>query len=67
MNFCRGSFDLQAASKPKNIAVLAVLTIVCVWMAGCAGCNPEPVPTGMSPTQGARNRWNNCPDYRRKI
>ena len=52
MNFCRGSFDLQAASKPKNIAVLAVLTIVCAWMAGCAGCNPEPVPTGMSPTQG---------------
>ena len=37
---------------PRNIAVLAVLTIVCVWMAGCAGCNPEPVPTGMSPTQG---------------
>ncbi|MDE0011173.1 MAG: Ig-like domain-containing protein [Candidatus Poribacteria bacterium] len=37
---------------PRNIAVLAVLTIVCAWMAGCAGCNPEPVPTGMSPTQG---------------
>ena len=38
--------------KPRNIAVLAVLTIVCVWMAGCAGCNPEPLPSGMSPTQG---------------
>ena len=38
--------------KPRNIAVLAVLTIVCAWVAGCAGCNPEPVPTGMSPTQG---------------
>ena len=38
--------------KPRNIAVLAVLTIVCVWMAGCAGCNPEPVPSGMSPTEG---------------
>lgn len=38
--------------KPRNIAVLAVLTIVCAWMAGCAGCNPEPVPTGMNPTQG---------------
>ncbi len=37
---------------PRNIAVLAVLTIVCAWMAGCAGCNPEPAPTGMSPTQG---------------
>ena len=52
MNFCRASFDLQSASKPRNIAVLAVLTIVCAWMAGCAGCNPEPLPTGMSPTQG---------------
>ena len=38
--------------KPRNIAVLAVLTIVCAWMAGCAGCNPEPVPMGMNPTQG---------------
>ena len=40
-------------NKPRNIAVLAVLTIVCAWMTGCAGCNPEPVPTGMNPTQGA--------------
>ena len=38
--------------KPRNIAVLAVLAIVCAWMAGCAGCNPEPIPSGMSPTQG---------------
>ena len=38
--------------KPRNIAVLAVLAIVCAWMAGCAGCNPEPMPSGMSPTQG---------------
>ena len=38
--------------KPRNIAVLAVLTIICAWMAGCAGCNPEPLPSGMSPTQG---------------
>lgn len=38
--------------KMRNIAVLAALTIVCAWMAGCAGCNPEPVPTGMNPTQG---------------
>ena len=52
MNFFSASFDLQASSKPRNIAVLAVLTIVCAWMAGCAGCNPEPVPTGMNPTQG---------------
>ena len=39
-------------NKPRNIAVLAVLTIVCAWMTGCAGCNPEPVPTGMNPIQG---------------
>ena len=38
--------------KPRNIAVLAVLAIVCAWMAGCAGCNPEPLPSGMNPTQG---------------
>ena len=38
--------------KNRNIAVLAVLTIVCAWMAGCAGCNPEPLPSGMNPTQG---------------
>lgn len=38
--------------KPRNIAVLAVLTIVCAWMAGCAGCNPEPIPSGLTPTQG---------------
>ena len=38
--------------KPRNIAVLAVLTIVCAWMVGCGGCNPEPVPSGMNPTQG---------------
>ena len=38
--------------KPRNIAVLAVLTIVCAWMVGCGGCNPEPVPSGMNPAQG---------------
>ncbi len=38
--------------KPRNIAVLAILTIVCAWMVGCGGCNPEPVPSGMNPTQG---------------
>ncbi len=39
-------------TKPRNIAVFAVLTIVCAWMVGCGGCNPEPMPTGMSPTEG---------------
>ena len=38
--------------KPRNIAVLAILTIVCAWMVGCGGCNPEPMPSGMNPTQG---------------
>ena len=38
--------------KTRNIAVLAALTVVCAWIAGCAGCNPEPIPTGMSPAQG---------------
>ena len=38
--------------KTRNIAVLAALAIVCAWMAGCAGCNPEPIPTGISPAQG---------------
>ena len=52
MSFCRASFDLQAASKRKNIAVLAILTVLCAWMVGCGGCNPEPVPSGMNPTEG---------------
>ena len=33
-------------------AVFAVLTIICTWMMGCGGCNPEPIPSGMTPTQG---------------
>ena len=52
MNLFRASFSLQASSKSRNTVVLAALAIVCAWMAGCAGCNPEPVPSGMNPTQG---------------
>ena len=52
MNLFRASFNLQASSKSRNTVVLAALAIVCAWMAGCAGCNPEPVPSGMNPTQG---------------
>ncbi|RKU16404.1 hypothetical protein C6503_12310 [Candidatus Poribacteria bacterium] len=44
--------ETELMKKPRNIAVLAILTIVCAWMVGCGGCNPEPVPSGMSPTQG---------------
>ena len=36
----------------RNIAVYAIFAIVCVWMVGCGGCNPEPMLTGMSPTKG---------------
>ncbi|MCG9126897.1 Ig-like domain-containing protein [Candidatus Poribacteria bacterium] len=39
-------------NKHRNIAVYAILGIVCVWMLGCGGCNPEPAPTGMTPTEG---------------
>ncbi len=37
---------------PKSIASFAVLTIVCAWMVGCGGCNPEPIPSGITPTEG---------------
>ena len=39
-------------SRYAKKAMLVVLSIVCAWMVGCAGCNPEPVPSGMSPIQG---------------
>ena len=38
--------------KYRNIAVYAIFAIVCVWMVGCGGCNPEPMPTDMSPIEG---------------
>jgi hypothetical protein len=38
--------------KYRNIAIYAIFAIVCVWMVGCGGCNPEPVLTGMTPTDG---------------
>ena len=50
--------------KSRNIAVFAVLAIAFAWMAGCGGCNPEPVPTGMNPSRGSRSRRDNCSDYR---
>ncbi len=54
MNFCKASFNLQAL-KTRNIAALAALAIVCAWMVGCGGCNPEPVPSSMNPTQGSED------------
>ena len=36
----------------RNIAIHAIFAFVCVWMVGCGGCNPEPVPSGMTPLDG---------------
>jgi len=36
----------------KGIALTFSLVFVAVWLAGCAGCNPPPVPSGMTPTSG---------------
>lgn len=41
--------------KTRNIVVLALFAVFCAWIAGCGGCNPEPMPTGMNPTQGPEN------------
>ncbi len=39
-------------NKHRNIAIHAIFAFICVWMVGCGGCNPEPVPTGMTPIEG---------------
>ena len=44
--------EKRLMNRHRNIAVHAILAFVCVWMVGCGGCNPEPVPTGMTPTEG---------------
>ncbi len=36
----------------KGIALTFSLVCVVVWLAGCAGCNPPPLPSGMTPTSG---------------
>jgi LysM repeat protein len=36
----------------RNIATGILLTLIVIWMAGCAGCNPPPVPSEMTPTEG---------------
>lgn len=36
----------------KGIALTFSLVFVVVWLAGCAGCNPPPLPSGMTPTSG---------------
>lgn len=39
-------------NKHRNIAIHAIFAFVCVWMVGCGGCNPEPVPSNMEPLMG---------------
>ena len=39
-------------SKHKNIVIYTIFAFVCAWMVGCGGCNPEPVPSGMTPLEG---------------
>ena len=39
-------------NKQSRIVFHAIFAAVCVWIMGCGGCNPEPVPSGMSPTDG---------------
>ena len=36
----------------RNITTIIALAFALVWMSGCGGCNPEPLPSGMSPTEG---------------
>ena len=36
----------------RNITTVIALAFVFTWMSGCGGCNPEPLPSGMSPTEG---------------
>ena len=36
----------------RNLIVATVLTFTLIWMSGCGGCNPAPLPSGMSPTEG---------------
>ncbi len=39
-------------NKQSRIVFHAIFAAVCVWIMGCGGCNSEPVPSGMSPTEG---------------
>ena len=36
----------------SRIVFHTIFALVCVWIMGCGGCNSEPVPSGMSPTDG---------------
>ena len=36
----------------RNIVAGVLLMLIVIWMAGCAGCNPPPIPSGMTPVEG---------------
>ena len=36
----------------RNFTTVTVLAFTLIWMSGCGGCNPAPLPSGMSPTEG---------------
>ena len=38
--------------KFRDVTTGVLLTLIVVWMAGCAGCNPPPEPSGMTPNEG---------------
>merc|ERR1711964_332530 len=36
----------------RNITMAVALALALVWISGCGGCNPEPLPSGLSPAEG---------------
>ncbi len=42
-------------NRHRNIAMYAIFAFICVWMVGCGGCNPEPEPINMDPTEGSED------------
>jgi nucleoid-associated protein YgaU len=36
----------------RNITMAVALALALVWISGCGGCNPEPLPSGLNPAEG---------------
>ena len=36
----------------KNITASVAFALAVAWISGCGGCNPEPMPSDLSPTEG---------------